>query len=501
MSLAICCLLSTGSLMATPNIVLIYADDLGYGDLGCYGGQEIPTPHMDALAASGIRFTDAYATSATCTPSRYALLTGIYPWRKKGHGILDGNAPLIIPPGSATVPSILQKAGYKTAVVGKWHLGLGSQGKPMDWNKEISPGPRSIGFDFCHIMAATGDRVPCVFVENERVMNLDPQDPIAVSYGRKIGAAPSGREKPEQLILPADNQHSDSVINGISRIGYMTGGKAALWNDEEMGDHFTRVAIDFVEKNKEKPFFLYLAMHEPHAPRVPAPRFVGRTKLGPRGDVIAQLDDHVGRIVGTLKKLQLEENTLIVVSSDNGPVLFDGYQDEADAKNGSHKPAGPLSGGKYSKLEGGTRVPLILNWPGQVKPSVSTAVVSQIDFLASFASLVNQPVPEGAAMDSRDTLDTLLGKSTMGRNEVVQEGIQGLAIRCGDWKLIPPHKGSPTIKDMRSGNDPKPQLYHLKNDPSETSNLAGTNPGKTRELAEQLETIRSMSGNRSSALE
>ena len=362
---------------AKPNIVLIYADDLGYGDLGCYGASAIPTPHLDRLAAGGLRFTAAYATSSTCTPSRYALLTGNYPWRKKGNEILPGDAAMVIPPGSTTVASILRDAGYRTGVVGKWHLGLGTAAEPVDWNGEIKAGPLQIGFDYNFIMAATGDRVPSVFVENNRVRNLDPADPIQVSYGKKVGDWPTGRENPDLRKFGADDQHSDTITNGVSRIGFMTGGKSALWKDEELGDDFTAKALEFIEREKAKPFFLFFALHEPHVPRVPAPRFVGKTTLGPRGDAIAQLDDHVGAVIAKLSELKLLENTLVLVSSDNGPVLDDGYEDGAVAKNGDHKPAGPFSGGKYSKHEAGTRVPLIVSWPGTIAPGVSAAVCSE----------------------------------------------------------------------------------------------------------------------------
>jgi arylsulfatase A-like enzyme len=471
---------------ATPNIVLIYADDLGYGDLGCYGSKAIETPHLDSLAANGIRFTDAYATSATCTPSRYGLLTGNYPWRKKGNNILPGDAALIIPPGSTTLPSILQKAGYHTAVIGKWHLGLGTVQEPVDWNGAIDAGPRQIGFDYYFIMAATGDRVPTVYVENDRVVNLDPADPIKVSYKKKVGDWPTGRENPDQRKFGADDQHSDTITHGVSRIGFMTGGKAALWKDDELGDDFTAKALSYIEKQKDNPFFLFFALHEPHVPRVPAPRYVAKTALGPRGDVIAQLDDHVGAVVEKLKQLNLLENTIILVSSDNGPVLGDGYEDQAADKNGDHKPGGPFSGGKYSKLEAGCRVPLIVSWPGKISPAVSSVPVSQIDFLASFASLVGQSVP---ASDSQNALDVLLGKNNEGRDAIVQEGIAGLALRCGEWKYIPPHKGPPKHKDMRSGNSTEPQLYQLSNDPAETRNLAAKHPDKVKELAALLDQI------------
>jgi arylsulfatase A-like enzyme len=471
---------------ATPNIILIYADDLGFGDLGCYGCKAIKTPNLDRLAAGGLRFTAAYATSATCTPSRYGLLTGKYPWREKGHNILAGDAAMIIPPGSTTLPSILQKAGYRTGVVGKWHLGLGTAAEPVDWNGAIKVGPRQIGFDSSYIMAATGDRVPTVFVDNDRVANLDPQDPIEVSYKKKIGNEPTGRDNPDLRKFGADPQHSDTITNGVSRIGFMTGGKAALWKDDELGDHFTAKALEFIEREKDKPFFLFFALHEPHVPRVPAPRYVGKTGLGPRGDVIAQLDDHVGAVIAKLEQSKLLENTLIIVTGDNGPVLDDGYQDNAVEKNGDHTPGGPFSGGKYSKLEAGTRVPMIISWPGKIAPAVSAAAASQIDFLGSFATLVGQPVPTG---DSKNALDVLLGKSAIGRDAVVEEGISGLALKAGDWKYIPPHNGPPMFKAMRSGNSPKPQLYNLADDPAETQNLASKNPSKLKELSATLNKI------------
>jgi arylsulfatase A-like enzyme len=469
----------------TPNIVLIYADDLGYGDLGCYGATSIPTPHIDSLAASGVRFMDAYATSATCTPSRYGLLTGNYPWRKKGTGILPGDAPMIIPPGSTTLPSMLQKAGYHTAVIGKWHLGLGTAEEPVDWNGEIKAGPGQVGFDYHFIMAATGDRVPTVYLENNRVVNLDKADPIRVSYKDKVGNWPTGHDNPEQRKFGADKQHSDTITNGVSRIGYMTGGKAALWKDEELGDHFTAKALEYIEQRKEKPFFLFFALHEPHVPRVPAPRHVGKTALGPRGDVIAQLDDHVGKVMDKLKQLNLLENTIVIVTSDNGPVLNDGYEDEAALKNGVHRPTGPFSGGKYSKLEAGCRVPLIVSWPGgKVRPRVSHAMVSQIDFLASFGSLVGQK-EEG--LDSSVYLGSMLGRTSTGRPWVIQEGMAGLAIRAGEWKFIPPHNGISKFKDIRSGNSSSPQLYNLTDDPMEMRNLAARMPEKVKEMQALLD--------------
>ncbi len=286
-----------------PNVVLIYADDLGYGDVSAYGATRIKTPNIDRLAREGIRFTDAHATAATCTPSRYAMLTGEYAWRKPGTGILPGDAALIIEPGRPTLASVFARAGFATGVVGKWHLGLGPTGGP-DWNGEIRPGPQDVGFDSAFIMAATGDRVPTVYVENRRVAGLDPADPIRVSYTEPIGDWPTGRGNPDRLTLHPSHGHDQTIVDGVSRIGYMTGGKAALWKDEDMADTFTRKATAFIEQHRAKPFFLFFAPHDPHVPRVPHPRFAGATTMGPRGDAIAQLDWSVGEVLATLDRLR-----------------------------------------------------------------------------------------------------------------------------------------------------------------------------------------------------
>jgi hypothetical protein len=263
------------------NIVLIYADDIGYGDVGCYGAKAVKTPHTDRLAREGLRFTDGHAPSATCTPSRYALLTGEYAWRQKGTGILPGDARLIIEPGRTTLASQLRKAGYRTTVVGKWHLGLGNGN--VDWNGEIKPGPLEVGFDEAFLIPATGDRVPCVYVENHRVVGLNPNDPIRVSFGQRIGNDPIGAERPELLKMKYSHGHDRTIVNGISRIGYMSGGQAARWVDEDMADVITQRAVQFIERHREQPFFLFFSTHDIHVPRVPHPRFVGKSGLGPRG--------------------------------------------------------------------------------------------------------------------------------------------------------------------------------------------------------------------------
>ena len=304
-----------------PNVILIYADDLGYGDLSCYGATKIHTPNIDKLAAQGLRFTNAHSTSATCTPSRYALMTGEYPWRK-GAAILPGDAALLISTTQTTLPKVFQKAGYQTAIVGKWHLGLGEQVK-KNWNGEIKPGPNEVGFDYCFIFPATADRVPTVFLEDHRVVALDSTDPIEVSYQGKVGNDPTGKEHPELLKMQASRGqgHNQTIVNGIGRIGYMSGGKTARWTDEEVPLTFLQKAKDFIEQNKKHPFFLYYALTEPHVPRMPSTMFKGKSGLGYRGDAILQLDWAVGEILKELKTLGIEKNTTIIFTSDNGPVL------------------------------------------------------------------------------------------------------------------------------------------------------------------------------------
>ncbi|WP_214226239.1 arylsulfatase [Pedobacter sp. B4-66] len=475
-----------------PNVIYIYADDLGYGDLSCYGAIKIQTPNLDKLAASGIRFTNGHATSATCTPSRYALMTGRYPWRKKGTGILPGDAALIIPTDRTTLPNLFKKAGYKTAIVGKWHLGLGEQVE-KNWNGEIKPGPNEVGFDYSFIFPATADRVPTIFLENHKVVALDTNDPITVDYNKKVGTDPTGKDHPELLKLQSSpNQgHNQTIVNGIGRIGYMNGGKMARWVDEELSTTFLAKAQQFIGTNQKKPFFLYYALTEPHVPRMPATMFRGKSGLGLRGDAILQLDWTVGEIMKQLKTLNIDKNTVIVFSSDNGPVLDDGYQDEAVTRLNGHTPAGQFRGGKYSVLEGGTRVPFILSWPGTVKPQVSGAMVSQMDLLASFSKLINQPIPNGDAPDSENLLDAFLGKSPKGRSIFVEHAGTLAVIKDG-WKYISPSKGATydELVAIETGNSPEPQLYNLNEDKSEKHNLAAQHPEVVNELKDLLMKIK-----------
>ncbi len=477
-----------------PNVILIYADDLGYGDLSCYGATKIKTPNVDRFASQGLRFKNAYATSSTCTPSRYSLLTGEYAWRRKDTGIAPGNASLIIKPGRSTLPGVFKAAGYQTAVVGKWHLGLGGPEGP-NWNGDLTPGPLELGFTSSYIMAATGDRVPCVYVENHRVVNLDPNDPIRVAYGKKIGDEPTGHENPDLLKMKPSHGHDMTIVNGISRIGYMTGGKSALWKDEDMADMFTQQAVKFIEDNQKKtsvsqPFFLYFATHDIHVPRVPHPRFVGKSGLGPRGDAILEFDWEVGEIIKTLERLGLTNSTLVMLSSDNGPVVDDGYQDQAIEKLNGHKPASMLRGGKYSAFEAGTRVPLLVRWPGQVKTGVSEAPISQIDFLADFAALLGQSYSHTDAPDTENQLNALLGRDLAGRSVIVEHA-GTLSVVQGNWKYIAPGEGAAYDKNtsIELGNDAKPQLYNIANDLGEKRNVADQYPERVRQMKQLLQRI------------
>ena len=478
-----------------PNIVIIYTDDVGFGDIGAYGNKSIPTPQMDALASRGLRFTQAYSTAATCTPSRFSLLTGRYNWRQEGTGVARGNAGLIMDTSMQTLPDMLQQAGYVTSMIGKWHLGLGGSDGP-DWNSLITPGVLESGFNYAFFMPSTNDRVPCVFIENNRVVDLDPNDPITVSYNEKVGNEPTGKDNPELLKMHASHGHNQTIVNGIGRIGYMTGGKAALWRDQDIATIILNKAEHFLTEHQDKPFFLYFNPHDIHVPRTPHERFVGKSGHGLRGDALLELDWTVGEIVKYIDSLGLSQKTLIILSSDNGPVIDDGYHDRSVEELGSHTPWGPYRGGKYSIFEAGCHVPFISVWPGIIKPGISNALFSQVDLFASLAVLVNGKVIEGQATDSRNHLPALLGKDKTGRDHIVTNG-WSLGIRTGPWKYIEPHNGIPFMSavSIETGANPEQQLYRLDYDPGEKNNLANQYPEKLNELKKLLEIIKTGTGN------
>ena len=413
-----------------PNVVIIVADDLGYGDLSCYGAHRIQTPGMDRIANEGIRFTQGYCTAATSTPSRYSLLTGLYPWTNREAKILPGNAALIINTQQVTLPKVMKQAGYVTGSVGKWHLGLGDGA--VDWNKLVYPGAKEIGYDYSFIQAATNDRVPCIFIENGRGVNLDPNDPLYVSYKENFPGEPTGK---------------------VNRL------------------------------------------HQPHVPRVPNERFAGKSGMGPRGDVILEADWCVTEFLKEMDKLGLTENTLVIFTSDNGPVLDDGYQDQAVELVGDHKMAGPLRGGKTSLYDGGTCIPFMLRWPAEVKPgTVSDALVCQMDLLASLSALIGQTYSD--KVDSQNTLPVFLGKGGNGRKELVLEGYFNYALRDGDWVMIPPYPD--TYGDAEeaafAGNSNCYQLYNVKEDIGQQVNLAEKEPKRLRQMMMTFERLKRETG-------
>ena len=470
-----------------PNIIIVYMDDLGYGDVSYNGASKLQTPNMDAMAMAGMRFNNGYATSATCTPSRYALLTGVYPWREKRAKILAGTAPLIIGTDQMTLPKMLKQEGYQTAIIGKWHLGLGNGN--VNWNKLVSPGPNQVGFDYSYILAATQDRVPTVYIEDGKVVGLDPNDPIEVNYQKNFEGEPTGLENPELLTMNWHHGHNSSIVNGIPRIGFMKGGEAAKWSDIDMADHFLNGIQKYIKSHKGKPFFLYYPMQQPHVPRTPHPRFEGLSELGPRGDAIVEADWCLGELKKTLEAEGIIDNTLIIFSSDNGPVLNDGYYDDSDVKNGDHRPSGPLRGGKYSLFEAGTRVPFFTYWKGKIKPGVSDSMVSQLDLLSSLAQLVGSEVKTA---DSLPLLELLMGQSDEGRDEMVIEATSRTAFKRGDWVMIPPYEG-PAVNDkvqIELGNDSNFQLYNLTEDIEQQNNLAALKPDKLQEMLTAFEAVR-----------
>lgn len=488
-----------------PNIVFILADDLGYGDIGCYGASKVKTPNLDRLASQGCRFTDAHATASVCTPTRFAFLTGRYAWRQPGTGIAPGDAPALIKPGTTTVASILKAAGYKTGVVGKWHLGLGD-GPKTDFNGDIKPGPLEIGFDYAFYIPATGDRVPCVLVENHRVVGYDPADPIRVSYGAKIGNEPTGDDSGVKLKLKGGPGHTNTVINGIPRIGFMTGGKAARWVDEDMADTLAAKAVKFIEANRAGPFFLYLSTHDIHEPMVPHPRFRGTSECGWRGDVIHQLDWTVGEVLAALDRLTLATNTLVIFTSDNGGAIKDTYDDGTNPLHSRQPPNGSLRGAKSTLYEGGHRVPFIARWPGRIAAgSTSGQLMGHVDALATFAALTGQKLASEAAPDSFNVLPALLGqklKQPARDHLVLQNNNQApLALREGDWVLI--QKGGGPRQQRREQQEnatpPRPELFNLAADLTQTNNLAGVEVERVKAMTARLQKIRQQGHSRDGA--
>lgn len=472
-----------------PNIVLINADDLGYGDLSCYGATKVTTPNIDSLATTGRRFTDAHAASAVCSPSRYGMLTGRYPLRRNFWGPTGMDQPLTIDTDRGTLASLLKKAGYATAVVGKWHLGLGEE-KP-DWNGELKPGPLEIGFDYFYGVPIVNCIPPYVYVENHRVVGHDPDEPFV--YGEE-----SVTEK-----WPAKGGYN--MIGGARRAH-------ELYRDEQVGTTLTEKSVAWLreEGKKNNPFFLYLAPLNIHHPFTPAPRFQGTSDCGRYGDFIHELDWMVGEVMNAVEEMGQTENTLFLFTSDNGGMLNEGGQ---DAWRAGHRLNGDLLGFKFGAWEGGHRIPFIARWPGKIPAgTVSDQLMSHIDLMATFAGILGRPLADGVGQDSVNQLETLTGTPHAPvRDELVisPNSPDHLLVRKGRWVYIPAQDeggfqqteigdhtfggaavfkltkqinsdftADGTLKD----NAPPAQLYDLESDQGQAINVYNHHPEVVKEL-------------------
>jgi len=463
-----------------PNVVLIYTDDLGYGDVGCYGATKIKTPNIDRLATEGRLFTDAHSPSAVCTPSRYGLLTGRYPSRAGLFAPLWSHSPLCIDPGTVTLAVVFKNAGYATSCIGKWHLGFGSGGMP-DWNGEIKPGPLELGFDYFFGVPVVNSHPPFVFVENHRVVGLDPADPLVWALG---APNPNTREFTQKECEAKPGQYGFS------------GGKAAhaLYDDEQVMTKLTEKAVEWIAANKDKPFFLYLATTAIHHPFTPHPRFKGTSGAGIYGDFVQELDWSVGEVLAAIGKAGVADNTLVIFTSDNGGMPNSGGMKAMEL---GHRLNGDLQGFKFDAWEGGHRVPFIARWPGRIPPkSTSGQLICSIDLIRTFADLLGEKLPEGAAMDSLDILSTLTGSPEKpAREELIMAPKEPthVGLRQGDWVFIPAQgpggfKGNPGFAKAGNVNSdftpagklkpgaPPEQLYNLKNDPRQQVNVINQNP-------------------------
>ncbi len=397
-----------------PNIVLIFADDIGYGDLGCYGATKVKTPNIDQLASQGRRFTDAHSASAVCTPSRYALLTGEYPFRKDLWGPAPLTSPLLIDTARTTIATLLKRQGYTTACFGKWHLGFGKTPKP-DWNGELRPGPLELGFDHYFGLPVVSSSPPYVWVEDHTVVGRDPQDPLV--YG---GLSPT-------------TPYPEKGMRGIS------GGKAAhaLYREEEHGTTLTEKATTWIRQKKDQPFFVYFATPHIHHPFTPGPKFKGSSEAGRYGYFLQEFDWMVGEILRTLDELKLADNTLVILTSDNGGMLNQGGQ---DAWKAGHRLNGDLLGFKFDVWEGGHRVPYIARWPGKIEAgSTSKQLICHADLLATFAALTGSELSAADGPDSFNILPALVGNPTQPIRDhavLAPHKKANIALREGRWIYI-----------------------------------------------------------------
>lgn len=475
-----------------PNVIIINADDVGYGDTGAYGATKVSTPNIDRLAEEGRLFTDAHSASAVCSPSRYALITGEYPARKDFWYPIFVRDTLQVDSNQMTIGDVMKEAGYSTAAIGKWHLGFGNE-YPVDWNKELKPGPLELGFNYYFGVPVLNSHPPFVYVENHHVLGLEEDDPL--EYGKKAKT----REFDEKF--------------GIDEIG---GGKAAheLYKDREMGDTLTEKAVEWIKENRNDSFFLYFAPPQIHHPFTPAPRFIASSDAGRYGDWIHELDWMIGEVLNTLDEEGLTDNTLVIFTSDNGGMFNRGGQNAWEA---GHRLNGDLLGFKFGAWEGGHRVPFIARWPGNIPAGTeSDELISNVDIIAMLAALVEHPLEENEGPDSYNILPALTGSPEEPiRDHLIISPSQRshLSVRKGKWMYIPAqgeggfdgteigehtfagaaaHKLTGQVNsDVKNGhikeNAPPAQLYNLEQDPTQRVNVYNDHPGVVKELQALLE--------------
>ena len=486
-----------------PNIILINADDLGYGDLSCYGATMVQTPNIDQLAQEGLLFTDAHTASAVCSPSRYGLLTGKYPLRRNFWGPIPGvTEGLTIDTINPTIASILKNAGYNTACVGKWHLGFGEE--TPDWNGKLKPGPLELGFDYYYGIPTVNSGPPFVYIENHQVVGYDPNDPFMMKTMSATQKWPA--KSGYQQIGGAEKAH-------------------LLYKDEKVGTTLKDKAVAWLKnistKKPDQPFFLYLATTNIHHPFTPAPQFKGTSEAGRYGDFIHELDWIVGEVLRTVEEIGEEENTLVIFTSDNGGMLNNGGQ---DAWKAGHKLNGELLGFKFGAWEGGHRVPFIAKWPGKIHAnSKSDHLISQVDLLATFASIVKQPLAKEKEYDSVDQFMTLTGQAESPQRKLLvisPNSPEHLVIRKDHWVYIPNQdaggfqgknvgdhtlggaaafaltgqKNSDVVNNKIRDDAPLEQLYNLGNDPYQSENVLEQHPKIRQELQQILTDYRKKIG-------
>lgn len=448
-----------------PNIVLILADDLGYGDCRCYNpASKIPTPNIDRLSTQGMRFTDAHAPCAVCTPTRYGVLTGRYCWRSPlKQGVLNGYSPMLIEPGRLTIASLLKQQGYTTACIGKWHLGLGTE-RETDFSRPLRPGPNAVGFDYFFGISASLDMPPYVFIENERVTEA-PSGHIEASAMRRNGGKGYWR--------------AGAIAPGFRHIDVLP--------------RITEKAVDFLGKQSaSKPFFLYFALNAPHTPWLPTAEFDGKSQAGPYGDFVHHVDAVVGQVMKALDDSRMAENTLLIVTSDNGAHWL-----PTDIEKWQHRANDGWRGQKADIWDGGHRVPFLARWPGKITAGNSTReLICLTDLLATAAALNGLKLPADAGEDSCSLLPVLLGEKRAGpiHEAIVHQASDGtLGIRQGPWKLataLGSHGFSDPKNVVPQPGGPRGQLYQLDEDPAEQHNLWLERPDVVQRLTALLEKYR-----------